>query len=235
MLEAFWAAFEPCLREVVKDRLSLWEKENAWKRSAIGKFMALYESMVHLEEACDEVYAELVDLSREDGVLSRVVMSRKLERLGKAGTEFIEEARAVRHVLGIYKESLRLQLTGVMEFKGKAWAHVELWVDMFPTANSAEGKTIEFVDEVPTREWLSAQGLEFEFPSHSRRQLQEDVKVIKKRILSKLKRRRVDLVQKDQIKTQLPSLKKVIEEVNAGRRKLAVFIKDNFPPEKIMG
>jgi cytochrome c oxidase assembly protein Cox11 len=79
MLAAIWAVLEPYLREIFKNKLAEEDKRNSWKRTAIGRFMALYDSMVHLEQASASVYNEFVDVVRYNGVVTRTVVKKNLD------------------------------------------------------------------------------------------------------------------------------------------------------------
>jgi hypothetical protein len=237
MLGAIWAVFEPYVREIFKRKLDIIEKRNFWKRSSIGRFMSLYESVLNLERASVAVYDEFAELSQSNAVLAKVVVKDRLQRLSKASKEFVECSRAVNSLLSIYDDPLWVHVTGIRHFKGPIWRNFELWLDALPTNADSQGRltnTIQYSKIVPTRDAIRSLGTALDFPSHDQNELDQDVENIKENVLAKIDFMRIDLLNKAEIQGQLLPLKLTIEEIAKVKKELADFIRESFPIEKIM-
>ena len=237
MLAAIWSVLEPYLIELFKHRLSVLEKGNSWKRTAIGKFMALYESLFVLEKASLALYREFSALSAADGVLAKVVFKRHIKRLALGFEQFLKCQREVDSLLSIYDDPLRIGVTGVQRGKGAAWRSLELWVDALPTNDDLNGKAtsvITYRKYIPTKNIAKRLASNLDFPTHGENELEKDVKRIKEEILSKIDLVQIDLLDKEQVREQLEILRGTLEAVSTVRKELAEFIRLSFPLEKIM-
>jgi hypothetical protein len=146
MLDAIWAAFQPYVLELFKHKIDVTGKKNDWKRSSIGKFMALYDSMIELEGASESIYNEFLDIALHDGAVTRTIIRSRLEELSDSSKKFVEAARGVNNLLSIYNDDLVIQIRGVTSGKGRAWHDLELWLDALPTNTDSKGRAIPTIE-----------------------------------------------------------------------------------------
>ncbi len=237
MLAAIWSVLELYIRELFKHRLSVREKNNSWKRTAIGKFMALHESLFELEKVSLALYRDFSDLSAEKGVLAKVVIKRHIKQLAESFRQFVKCQREVDSLLSIYDDPLWIGIPGVREIKGAAWRTFELWVDALPTNDDLNGNAtsvITYRQYIPTKDVAKRLAKSLNFPTHDRDELEKDVKRIKKEILSKIDVVSIDMLDKEQVRGQLEILRTTFEALSTVRKDLAEFIRVSFPLEKIM-
>ena len=239
MLGPIWSIIELYLREVFKRQLQISEKRNFWKRSAIGKFMALHESLLDLELASFHLYDLFIELSDDDAVLVKIIVKARLTSLSKSFEKFINAYREIEKLLSIYDDSLRLHLVEVITMKEKFWANVELWDKALPVNKDAEGRlssTISYFSFVPTKEMVHnlVQPVEVEEEFFEGKKAKAATEKMKTELISKIAIEEVDLNDKGQIKQILEPAKKICEDLGIARNELAEFIKNNFPLDKIM-
>ena len=237
MLDAIWAAFQPYVLELFKHKIDVTGKKNDWKRSSIGKFMALYDSMIELEGASESIYNEFLDIALHDGAVTRTIIRSRLEELSDSSKKFVEAARGVNNLLSIYNDDLVIQIRGVTSGKGRAWHDLELWLDALPTNTDSKGRaipTIDYATTIPTHQSVLSLGVLLDFPTHNHIALDKDAEKVKRSVIKKVGKVRLDLHDKAAVAAQLNVLSKVIEEIRIVRSSLADFIRTSFPIDKIM-
>jgi hypothetical protein len=237
LLSAIWVVLQPYLTELFKHTLDISTKKNDWKRSAIGKFMLLYNSLVELEHSSVLLHGELADIALRNGAVARTVIRSRLELLSTSSKAFVESAREVNTLLSIYNDELRIVIKGFRHNKYLAWRNLDLWLETLPNNLDNQGHmspTISFSKDIPTRGSVISLGVLLDFPSHREAELAEDAEQIRKSVLQKLERGYLDLSDRPAVANQLNSLNQVIEEMQSARSELAAFIRMHFPLDKIL-
>ena len=241
MIAVIWAILQPYLIEIFKHRLDGSKHDQKWKRSTIGQFMALYDSVLELEAASRAAYDEFADIGLRDGAIAKTIVASRLERLRSASKDFVLCARHVNGILSIYNDELAIVLTGSKGIKMAAW-HTSDWMLGSTRSNNRDenqrpSAVISFTKTLPTQSYAKSAGEQVYHQALTQVDLDREAEAMKLRLLQKLKNEHGDILDlRDQsaLKAQLTSLAETIEEIVASRTQLAQFIKLAYPIEKMM-
>ena len=237
MLATIWAAFEPYLREIFKHNIAQSEKKNSWKRSAVGKFMSLYDAIVDLEKISISIYNEFSDIFYNNSAVTRTIIKDRLEKLSTASKHFVQSARAVNNILSIYNDDLSIMILGTADLKSQAWHVFDLLLDSLPKNVGEHGRlssVIKFSNIIPTKDYVLSLGVNLNFPTHRQDELIQDANVVKKLILKELEFVHLNLSNKPELSDQLLSLSNTVNAISTMKKALAEFIKVSFPIDKIL-
>ena len=117
MVAVIWSLLQPYLLEIFKHRLDQGQYNKKWKRSTIGQFMALYDSMLELEDASRAAYEEFFDIGVQHGAIAKTIVASRLEKIRTTSKHFVQCARNIHSILNIYNDELAITLTGVNEIR----------------------------------------------------------------------------------------------------------------------
>ncbi len=209
-------------------------KEVSWKRSTAVALIELYDSLLKLELASQTAYETFDGYLKGTKVPLKTTIRDTLQRLFTVFEVFIKKLRTVESKLSIYDSELYLALVHHALFtKTRTLATIDLITEVIPSAEKDNGGKLTYLITYPT-ELPAAHSFGTKKAPVLGPDLEDEVKKLKRSLLSKFKKKTIDMSITAEGEIALKFAEENIKQIERVRRSLADFIQQNFPLKDIL-
>jgi hypothetical protein len=231
MFEILSTLIVQALSKIFGTSVDIVAKDVSFKRSMAAACIELFDSLYKLENASKAAYTIFKEIADGKRVTTKVMIKDKMEDLFRSYEAFVKSLRIVESKFAIYNQDLLIKVRdGVMSGKFGMFKNIDLLLDAAPIQVVEENKltsSITYLAVVPEEDLFK--------PIHSMQGNSEnELKQLRKSILSKFEKRTVNLELPKEAEIALRSAEENIRNIQQTREQLAEFIKENFPLKDIL-
>lgn len=231
MFEIFSTLILKALSKVFDTTIDSVAKDFSSKRSMAAASIELFDSLYKLENTSIAAYTVFKEIADGKRTTTKVMVTDKMEDLFRSFQTFVKNLRAVESRFEIYDHELLVSARDLTIMgKRSMFEHIDMLLDAVPSQVRRENKltsSITYLAEVPETNLFEA--------AHTiQGKSGREIAALKKSILSKFKKKAINLELPSEAKIALQSAEKNIKSIQETRERLAEFIRKNFPLKDIL-